>query len=324
MSRIPALLCLTCAGLACSATAADVEDPFVRETLEKGEKIAVWPEERIPGQKGKTSFCIRSSTDRRVLIGDVNVPELTCFLAKGAGAKPAVVICPGGGYELLAYGHEGTEVAEWLRGQGISSFVLKYRCPKQREMALADVQRAMSVVRARAKEWNVDAARLGIMGFSAGANLAVRVSTNWKSRAYVPIDGVDEVPCRPDFTVVVYPWMLVWGDHSERPAALPLSLRGDFPVGNDTPPAFIVQSMDDLARVENAFAYALTLKYAGVRAELHLFPDGGHGYGLKKNGAATDGWEKLLSAWFKRESSSRSCRISGAVPDSRFIATGSD
>lgn len=282
----------------CETSAAEHDVKFAESVIAKGETIAVWTEGKVPAQKGDSAWAC-GDTRYTVRILDVDIPALQFFRAKGDSPRPAVVICPGGSYTLLAYTHEGTEIAEWLNGLGISAFVLRYRVPDQRDAAHMDAQRAMSLVRSRAAEFGIDPKRIGIMGFSAGANLAARVSTNFRNRAYAAVDGADAVPCRPDFSIIVYPWMLVCGDNAEK--TLPLTLRGDFPVDATTPPTFLIQAEDDGAHVENALAYYTALKYAGVPAEMHIFPDGGHGYGMRVTKASVDGWQELLKTWLGRE-----------------------
>lgn len=286
------------AAWAAGATAKDGIDMDLAETaLAKGEKIAVWPAGKVPFQREKSPYRVQDTEGEILRLTDVNVPELAYFPAKGEGVKLGVLIFPGGGYTILAYNHEGTELAEWFNSLGFSAFVLKYRCPNQRDAAHADAQRAMSLIRSRAAKFGIDPKRIGVMGFSAGANLAVRLSTNWRNRAYAAVDGVDAVSCRPDFTMPIYPWMLVVGDNAER--TLPLTLRGEFAVDGETPPAFLVQTEDDFAHVENSLAYYAALKYAGVPAEMHLFQTGGHGYGIRRHGAPVDGWEALAAVWLK-------------------------
>jgi acetyl esterase/lipase len=256
--------------------------------------IPVWPEGKIPLKTSDAPEKVNPSKDDIVRITDVNVPSLTVFLAKDAGKpSPAVVICPGGGYGILAWNHEGTELAEWLNGQGISAFVLKYRVPgNQRDAALCDAQRAMGLVRSKAQAFNIDPARLGIMGFSAGAHLSARASTNFGKRFYEPVDEIDALPCRPDFSLIIYPAYLFQKGGFE--------LAPEITVTPQTPPAFILQAENDKPYVDSSLAYFIALKAAGVPAELHIYPDGGHGYGLRKRGSSTDAWGGLAEAWLKR------------------------
>lgn len=291
------LLATTLAFTAVCAPAA-LDRQLADAALAKGEKIAVWPTGKVPAQKGTTPYVVKDTNGGIVRLSNVDIPELAFFPAPGEGTKPCVLVCPGGGYSILAYNHEGVEIAEALNKIGFSAFVLKYRCPGQPDAALMDAQRALSLIRSKAGEWKVDPARLGIMGFSAGANLTCRVSTNHKQRAYEPVDAADQFSCRPDFSLPIYPWALV--PQVKKDAVTPLRLQAKFPVDATTPPAFIVQTEDDGCKVENSLAYYAALKRAGVKAEMHLFAKGGHGYGIRKHGTDVDGWEKLAATWLKK------------------------
>lgn len=292
------LVSMVLAAVVAGLNAKDVLDmELANEALGKGVKIAVWPEGKIPLPGAGAPYRVHDTNGGIVRLTDVTVPELAYFPSAGEGVKPAVLVCPGGGYTILAYNHEGTEIAEWLNSLGFSAFVLKYRCPGQRDAAHMDAQRALSLIRFRAEEFSIDPKRIGVMGFSAGANLSVRLSTNWRNRAYPTVDEIDAVSCRPDFTLPIYPWMLVVGNNDEK--TLPLTLRGEFAVDSETPPAFLVQTEDDFAHIENSLAYYAALKYAGVPAEMHLFTRGGHGYGIRRHDTPVDGWEELAAKWLK-------------------------
>lgn len=284
-------LCVCC--LVAAANATDVG--FVSGELSKGVKISVWPES--DGGAGKAPYAVKNTEGGNLRLTDVAKPELTMFAPRSDRPVPAVIVCPGGGYAHISYTKEGTEVAEWLQGLGMAAFILKYSCPDLRERAFADLQRAVSLVRSKAEELNIDADKVGVMGFSAGANLSARVSTNWRHRSYASVDSADEFSCRPDYAILVCPTWLVPGENEE--SSLPVALRGEYPVDARTPPAFLVQAQDDHAHVENALAYYIALKYAGVGAELHVYPEGGHGIGMRRRGKATDGWEALAACWLK-------------------------
>lgn len=256
------------------------------------EIIPVWPEGRIPLKTSDAAEKINPSKDDIIRLTDVNVPTLTFFRApQVTQPTPAVLICPGGGYSILAWNHEGTEVAAWLNAQGISAFVLKYRVPGNRDAAFSDAQRAISLIRAQAATYNVNPKKIGIMGFSAGGHLSVRTSTNGDHRFYAPVDSADEVSCRPDFALVIYPAYLSKPD---------FSLTEGLPVDAKTPKTFIVQSTDDAHYIDSAVAYYMALKKAKVPVEMHLFPDGGHGYGMRKRNTSSDAWTGLAEVWLKR------------------------
>jgi acetyl esterase/lipase len=232
-----------------------------------------------------------------VRLGNVSVPTLTVFAPTTKGNGAAVVVFPGGGYNILAMDLEGTEVCDWLTSRGVACFLLKYRVPgtgpyPKSDEALQDAQRAVGLVRARAAEWKVDPKRVGVLGFSAGAHLAAAVSTHYETRLYPKVDAADDVSCRPDFAVVMYPGYLALEDKN-------FAFTPDIPVTKDTPPTFLVQAEDDTVHVENATAYFLALKGAGVPTELHIYAEGGHGYGLRKTGLPVTEWPGLVDVWMK-------------------------
>lgn len=274
--------CLALVSVCAMVSAACAEQPV----------IAVWPEGKVPLKTSDAPEKVNPSTDDIIRLTDVNVPGLTVFLAKDTGKpNPAVLVCPGGGYSILAWNHEGTEVAAWLNSQGVSAFILKYRVPGNRDGALCDAQRAMGLIRSKAQSLNIDPKRLGIMGFSAGAHLSVRTCTNFEKRFYEVVDEADKQPSRPDFALIIYPAYLSRDGYAMAP---------ELPVTAQVPPTFLLQAEDDTPYVDSSLAYYSALKTAKVPAELHLFPNGGHGYGLRKMGKATDVWPELAAAWLSR------------------------
>lgn len=259
-----------------------------------GEAIPFWPKGKMPRVQ---AMKVERLTEQGHLT-DVTVPALYFFPAKGEGAKPCVIVCPGGGYGILAYRHEGIDLARWFNAQGVNAFVLKYRVPANPDGAFCDGQRAVSFIRANAAKYSTDPGLIGMMGFSAGANLTARVSSD-RRRAYSRVDAIDDVSSRPDYSFIIYPWTLVQGDNNE--SRLPLMLRDRFPVDANTPSAFLVQAQDDGCHVENALGYFLACKYAGVPCELHVFPDGGHGYGIRYQlEYSVAGWQNLAAKWLDR------------------------
>jgi acetyl esterase/lipase len=233
-----------------------------------------------------------------VRLGNVSVPTITVYEPKGVGDGAAVVVFPGGGYTILAMDLEGTEVCDWLTSRGVACFLLKYRVPEtgpypKAAEALQDAQRAVGMVRARAAEWKLDPKKVGVLGFSAGAHLAAALSTHYATRLYPRVDTADEVSCRPDFAVVAYPGYLALADKG-------MEFNPDIPVTKETPPTFLVQAEDDhTAQVENAVEYFLALKRAGVPTELHIYAEGGHGYGLRRTKLPVTGWPDLVDVWMK-------------------------
>ncbi|WP_425619469.1 alpha/beta hydrolase [Anatilimnocola sp. NA78] len=230
----------------------------------------VWPEGKMPGRGADQPEAERPSKDKFHRITNVSRPTLTVFPAEKKDS-PAMIVCPGGGYSYVVIDKEGSEIAGWLNSHGITALVLKYRNPNNREGALQDVQRALSLTRAKAAEWNIDVKRLGVIGFSAGGNLAARASTHFDVRTYRDIDAVDQLSCRPDFAVLVYPAYL---DDKNGKVAADLNLKAKIP------PTLIVHSDDDKSHVIGSKIYHAALDEAKVAHEFQLYPTGGHGYGL--------------------------------------------
>jgi acetyl esterase/lipase len=230
----------------------------------------------------------------------VTEPTLTVFHPSGDTANgTAIVVCPGGGYNLLAWDKEGTEVAGWLNTLGITAIVLKYRVPRRdpREPHVAplqDAQRALRLVRRYADSWRVNPMRVGILGFSAGGNLAVMAGTHWDRQSYPRHDAADDLSCRPDFMIPIYPAYLA---DEERPGPLSPLVR----VGHKTPPTFMAVTDDDKLRGRNAALLYAELKSSGVPAELHVFAKGGHGYGLRPSPDPVSQWPKLCEAWLRQQ-----------------------
>ena len=230
-----------------------------------------------------------------IRLGNVSTPTLTLYKATGNNTGAAVVVFPGGGYNILAIDLEGTEVCDWLTAAGINCVLLKYRVPgtgpyPKSPAALQDAQRALGLVRQHAAEWGIDPKRIGVLGFSAGAHLAAALSTHYDKRLYDSIDAADQLSCRPDFAVIVYPGYLALADKNFAPNA-------DINPTAQTPPTFIVQAEDDPVHVENAVVYFLALKNAKVPAELHIYAQGGHGYGLRRTALPVTTWPQAVEVW---------------------------
>ncbi|MCF3650931.1 alpha/beta hydrolase [Synoicihabitans lomoniglobus] len=228
-------------------------------------------------------------------VTNVTVPTITFHPAPAAtNTGTAVIVCPGGGYARLAMDKEGTEICAWLNSLGITGIVLKYRVPEREgferhELPLQDAQRAMGLVRARAGEFGIDPARIGIMGFSAGAHLSAVLSNNHERRTYDPIDAADDLSCRPAFAMIIYPGYLRRGEHGVSPEVAPAA--------DKTCPTFIVQTQDDHANVENSINYYAALQAAEVPTTMHLYPSGGHGYGLRAIGQRVTDWPQRAAEW---------------------------
>jgi acetyl esterase/lipase len=237
---------------------------------------------------------------RRIIkLGNVSDPTITIYRpdpAKDTGA--AVLVCPGGGYYILAMDLEGTEVCAWLNSIGVTGVLLKYRVPARegqpRHLApLQDAQRALGLVRHRAAELGLDPHRIGVLGFSAGGHLAAELSNHHDERIYPAVDDADRTSCRPDFAVLVYPGYLAVKEKGD-------ALAEDLPVSaTNTPPTFLVMAEDDPVRVENALVYYAALKNAQVPAELHVYPQGGHGYGLRRTANPVTAWPDRVEDWMR-------------------------
>ena len=195
----------------------------------------------------------------------------------------AVIVAPGGGYNVLAWEHEGTQVAEWLNKIGVTAVVLKYRVPRRPDQpkgqppigALQDAQRAVSLVRSNAKEWGVNPEHIGFLGFSAGGHLTAWVSTNFDKRSYESVDAADKQSCRPDFAVLIYPGGVLVKGHPDQ-------LTPELRVSKETPPSLLVHAADD--HPESSITYFQELRKNGVQAEIHVYGAGGHGFGMHRTG----------------------------------------
>lgn len=236
--------------------------------------VNVWPEGKMPGQGAKEPESEVKRKDGFQRITNVSRPTLTLFQAKRADGSvaPAIIVCPGGGYSYCVMDKEGSEIAAWLNQHGISALVLKYRTPNNREGALQDVQRALSFTRTNAAEWKIDPKRLGVIGFSAGGNLAAKASAPVESRCFAALDAIDQQSCRPDFAILVYPAYL--DDKAG-------NVAGDLNLKTAIPPTLIVHSEDDKTHVIGSKIYHKALTAAKIAHEFKLYPTGGHGYGLR-------------------------------------------
>lgn len=271
-------------------------------------QVPVWPG-APPGRPAvrdrETTGTVQSLVAGRPwrYVNDVSHPTFTVYSPKGKNTGAAVIVFPGGGYQTLAIDLEGTEVCDWLTSEGITCVLLKYRVPSagpswdqqcgcdrgtHSSMALEDAQRTISLVRARAAEWHIDPHRIGVLGFSAGGHLVAAVSTRFNKRVYPAVDAADQVSCRPDFAVALYPGHL-W---------IHGALNPDIKVTRDTPPTFLLQAEDDpVDSVRNSLMYYRALEEAGVPAEMHLYATGGHAFGLRRTKLPITGWPQLVKTW---------------------------
>lgn len=240
-----------------------------------------------------------------VEVGNVSRPTMTVYSPKGNNTGVAVVVFPGGGFQILAIDLEGTEVCDWLTSRGITCVLLKYRVPGlpydwhcncrrdafvKPTMALEDAQRTIGLVRFHAAEWHIDPHKIGVLGFSAGGYLVAEISTNFENRLYQLVDAADKESCRPDFAVALYPGHL----------AIHNGLNPNVPVTLQTPPTFLLQAEDDhVDNVNDSLAYYTALKNVGVSAEIHLYAHGGHAFGLRRTKFPITDWPRLVETWLR-------------------------
>jgi acetyl esterase/lipase len=240
-------------------------------------------------------------------VEQVSRPTMTVYSPKGKNTGVAMVVFPGGGYEILAIDLEGTEVCDWLTSRGITCVLLKYRVPDsgpayhddchchihpKAPTALEDAQRTVGLVRFHAAEWHIDPHKIGVLGFSAGGHLVANISTHFAKRSYAPVDAADKVSCRPDFAVAIYPGHMLENTTKE------FELNPEIPVTASTPPTFLLQNEDDkVDGVEQSLVYYIGLKKAGVPVEMHLYAHGGHAFGLRPTKFPASRWPALVETW---------------------------
>jgi acetyl esterase/lipase len=247
-------------------------------------------------------------------VENVSRPTMTIYSPKGKNTGVAVVVFPGGGFQILAIDLEGTEVCDWLTSRGITCVLLKYRVPDsgphwerqcgcavapKAPMALEDAQRTMGLVRLHAAEWHIDPHKVGVIGFSAGGYLVAAISTNFQKRLYPGVDAADRESARPDFAVAVYPGHLCeYPGHSCSDKDLELNPK--IRVTSETPPTLLVQAEDDYVDgVDQSLTYYIALKEARVPVEMHLYTHGGHGFGLRPTNNPITRWPEVVESWLK-------------------------
>lgn len=236
-------------------------------------------------------------------ISRVSHPTMTVYPPKGENTSAAIVVFPGGGYQILAIDLEGTEVCDLLTSKGITCVLLKYRVPGEHllpksgaypnsPMALEDAQRTIGLVRFHAAKWHINPHKIGVLGFSAGGHLVAAVSTNFTKRLYRAVDEADKESCRPDFAVALYPGHML--EHTSKE----FELNPYVPVTRQTPPTFLAQNEDDpVDNINNSLVYYIALKNAGVPVEMHLYAHGGHGFGLRRANFPVTAWPQLVETW---------------------------
>ena len=269
-------------------------DKAIRQMLPGSEPtIQLWPG-KVPGEPEKTAEPMKAESvtgadPKSVLrIHDVSRPTITVCRPKNVPANgAAVLVCPGGGYGILAARKEGAEIVQWLNKLGVTGILLKYRVPRRSKdnslkhvQALMDAQRAMGIVRLHAKDWGVDPNRVGILGFSAGGHLSATMCNNYDKRTYEPIDAADKLSCKPNFAVLIYPAYLIEGHGYNDIDKLDPLQHADKMSPKRTPPTFIAASESD-GWTGSGIGYFIALAKAKVPAALHVYPGGRHGTGMQ-------------------------------------------
>ena len=273
---------------------------FTGVAMAQDKPVLLFPD-GAPGEKNKWTEKAdteggKTGGESVLRITNVGEPTITVYHAPiEIASGSAMIVCPGGGYNILAYDLEGDEVCEWLNSLGITAVLLKYRVPRREGLEkhtapLQDVQRAIGYVRAHAEDLFLDPARIGVMGFSAGAHLSATVSTNFQQRTYPAVDEADKASCRPDFCLLVYPAYL---------DAPNFGIAPELKVSDKTPPTLIIQTEDDKSYINSSLFYYYALKEAGVPAWMYLYSKGGHGYGLRDTGETVNEWPDRAEDWFR-------------------------
>jgi acetyl esterase/lipase len=275
-------------------------------------EVALWPgvapsAEQVPGdevEEVKSDHLIAGKPWRALT--NITKPSIEIFPPPGKSTGTAVVVIPGGGFEVLAMDLEGTETCDWVTSIGATCVVLKYRVPsspydwrtKSRPqnfttpvLGLEDAQRAIRLVRAHAAQWHVNPARVGVLGYSAGGYLVAEISTRYKEDFHPPVDATDKISARPDFALAIYPGHIASDDNRLNP---------NIPVSAETPPTFLLQAEDDYSDgVNQALVYYSALVASKVPAEMHLYPTGGHAFGLRKTKDPITDWPALATVWLR-------------------------
>jgi acetyl esterase/lipase len=264
-------------------------------------QVPIWPGVAPDGQA-----VLGPETETNGAVTNVTRPTMTVYAPKGTNTGAAVIVIPGGGFQILAMDLEGTEICDWLTSRGITCVLLKYRVPsvpyvwqcdcRPHNLAtsvpsLEDAQRTLRLVRFHAAEWHIDPHKIGVLGFSAGGYLVAEVSTTFKRHLYKPVDAADNESSRPDFAVAIYPGHLATENDT---------LNRNIPVSHETPPTFLAQAEDDhVDGVHQSLVYYTALKKADVPVEMHLYAHGGHAFGLRRTQLPITDWPRLVEVWLR-------------------------
>lgn len=274
-------------------------------------QMPIWPgvvPDAQPVEGPEVSGTVVDDTGRRKLVAGkpwvyvhrVSRPTMTVYPPVGPNTGAAVVVFPGGGYNVLAIDLEGTEVCGWLTSRGITCVLLKYRVPCVKSgpyrdclTALQDAQRAVGLVRFQAARWHIDPQKIGVLGMSAGGHMVAAISTHFERRLYPTMDAADHESCRPDFALALYPGHLAVPEEN-------FALNPDIQVTRRTPPTFLLHAEDDpIDPVENSLVYYAALRKAGVPAEMPVYGKGGHAFGLRPTELPITRWPPLAETWLR-------------------------
>ena len=256
-------------------------------------KVYLWPG-AVPGEtEAKHEPVLAENQSGNVIrVTNVTNPAFIVYQPQQSNNNGAsVIICPGGSYLTLGMNKEGSEIAEWFNKFGFTAFVLQYRVPEKRYGALQDIQRAMRLIKNDAAKWKINPDKLGVIGFSAGADLCAKLSTQYDIKTYPKVDVIDDISCHPAFAMIIYPGYLDMGPGKSLTPELSK-------MDANTPVSFVFQAADD-ASGKSSLIYADALRAAKVSVECHLVPKGGHGYGMRLGNPAAEAWPKYAEIWLK-------------------------
>lgn len=326
--------CFLCAALFVCLSSASAQH-FTWQPSPGHTQIPIWPGAVPDPQPVKGPEYAENSGTRFLVagrpvvgIGNVTVPTMTVYSPAADNTGAAIVVFPGGGYQVLAIDLEGSEVCDWLVTRGITCVLLKYRVtdvgpyPKsgpypESPMALEDAQRTLGLVRLHAAQWHIDPHKIGVLGFSAGGHLVAAMSNEFQRRIYKPVDAADQLSCRPDFAIAIYPGHLSYAaaqwdaSQGEKKYNMPapddlakadnnLGLNPALHITKETPPTFLLQAQDDnVDSPYDSLAYYIALTRAGVPAELHIYAHGHHAFGLRPTDQAITAWPQLVERWLQ-------------------------
>lgn len=254
--------------------------------------IYLWPN-KVPGELAPKQVARQTENTKGNVIRLTDITDPMMVVYKPTEKKnngSSIIICPGGGYSILAIDKEGYEVAEWLANLGYTAYVLQYRVPQKRAGAFQDIQRAIRLVKQTIPIQTNPSAQLGLLGFSAGGHLCALASTSKSLLSYEPKDQADQLSTQSDFTILIYPAYLDQGEQN--------SISPDFDIGNESPPMFIFATADD-KHANGSMVLAKELRDHKVPVEYHLLPHGGHGYGMRSGNIAAETWPVLAEKWLK-------------------------